>query len=284
MFQSLKSKCLWTALIVMMTASVFAQPGQPGQSADQLARLLQNPLANIAAIMTDNDVLFGTGTNKKTAYSFQLQPVYAFDFPNKGFTVIPRAVIPVISAVPDSDLSKLGSVDSTGSGRVFGVGDIVTQLFITPHTKSAWKWGIGPQLSWKARTDNKLGGPGWGAGVVGIVTGNITEQLSFAGIVGNLWSYNNDFSTTSLQPMLFYNFKSMPGVYGGYNANITADWKAKSHDRWTVPVGAVVGKTFNLGQGYGLDLHAGPYWNVVRPDGAASWSIKLGVSLIIPKS
>lgn len=58
--------------------------------------------------------------------------------------------------------------------------------------------GAGPQLSWKTRTDDKVGGPGWGAGAVGVVLGNITEQLSFAGIINQLWSYDGDFSTIGI--------------------------------------------------------------------------------------
>jgi len=175
-----------------------------GGGAAEMARKLQDPLANIAALMTDNDILFKTG-NDDTSYSCQFQPVYAFDFPEKGFTFLPRAVMPIIGAAPESDLPRLGEPRPSGGGTTWGLGDIVTQFFFSPKTKSSWKWGIGPQLSWKTRTDDKVGGPGWGAGAAGVLVGNFTEQLSFAGILNQLWSYDGDFSTMGFQPNLYYN-------------------------------------------------------------------------------
>ena len=83
--------------------------------------------------------------------------------------------------------------------------------------------------------------------------------------------------------MFFYNFESVPGLVLGYNATITANWLAGDSDEtWTLPLGFIVGKTFSLGGGYGLDLSLGPYWNAVKPEGAADWFIKFGVTLLLP--
>ena len=43
---------------------------------------------------------------------------------------------------------------------------------------------MGPQFSLATHTDSDLRGPDWGAGAAGVVVGNITENLAFAGIVG----------------------------------------------------------------------------------------------------
>jgi hypothetical protein len=40
---------------------------------------------------------------------------------------------------------------------------------------------------------------------------------------------------------------------------ISADWKADSGDRYTLPLGYVVGKMFSLGGGYGFETGIGPY-------------------------
>jgi hypothetical protein len=247
-----------------------------------MARKLQDPLANIAALITDNDILFKTGEDD-ISYSFQFRLVYTIDFPEKGFTFLPRAIIPIIGAAPESDLPNLGEPRPSGGSTTWGLGDIVTQFFFAPKTKSKWKWGAGPQLSGKTRTDDKVGGPGWGAGAAGVVVGNLTEQLSFAGIINQLWSFDGGFSTMGLQPNLYYNFKSIQGAYVAYNASIAADWKADSDDTWTVPLGAIVGRTFDMGGGHGLDLSVGPYWNVVKPDGGADWFLKFQVTLLFPK-
>ena len=37
-----------------------------------------------------------------------------------------------------------------------------------------------------------------------------------------------------------------------------------------------------MGNGHGLDVLAGPYYNVERPDGAADWVIRFGISWLFP--
>ncbi len=243
-----------------------------------MARALQDPLGTIRALMTDNDVSFGVGDDD-TAYSFQLQPVYAFDFPDQGFSFIPRAIIPILGVPGEADLLKLGEPRTPG-GTQWGMGDIQTQFFFAPKTKSRWKFGLGPQLSWRTRTNSRLGGPDWGAGPVGVLVGDLTEHISSALIVGNLWSYNGDFNSLFVQPMVYYNFESVPGMYLAYNNTLGADWKAdKGSDTWTVPLGLTLGRTFDIGD-YGLDLGAGPYYFVASPDGGPRWQIKFSVTLL----
>ena len=137
-------------------------------------------------------------------------------------------------------------------------------------------------MSIPTRTDDKLRGPDWGAGASAVVSGNFTESLSFAGIAGNHWSFDGKFNTATIQPMLYYNIDSIPGAVLAYNAPITADWKASSSKRWTLPLGMTVGRTFSLDGGAGLDVSAGTYYNVVRPDGAAKWQIRFGITYLLP--
>lgn len=252
-----------------------------GDAAAEMARKLQNPLANIKAVMTDNAIGFNTGSDNGTSYGFQIQPVFAMDFPDQGFTFIPRGVIPILGLEPGTDIPRVGEPVPPGKS-VWGIGDIVLQGFVAPHVESKWKWGVGPQISLGTATDPALRGPSWGAGFAGVVTGNLTEDISFAPIVGNLWSFNGDFSLLTLQPSTTYTVNAVPGMWVGYTATITLDWKAASRDAWTVPVGFTVGRTFDLGGGNGLDLSVGPYYNAVRPRGAADWLIRFGITWLMP--
>ena len=266
-------------LIFTIATSVIAE------DVAEMARKLQNPLANIKAVMTDNTIGYNTGSDEGTSYGFQIQPVYAVDVPSKGFTFIPRAVIPVMGLEPGTKTrftGEDGEPTSFGSDSVWGLGDSIFQFFFAPHSEHSWKWGIGPQFSAATHTDEALKGPDWGAGFSAVVTGNITEQLSFSGIIGNQWSFDGDFNVASIQPTFFYNLESLPGTYVGYNATISADWNADSSNQWTVPLGITVGKTFSVGEGHAFDVSAGPYYNVERPDGAADWMLRFGVSWLFP--
>ena len=256
-----------------------------GGAAAEMARKLQNPLANIRAVMTDNSIGLSTGDDEGTSYGFQLQPVYAIDMPERGFTLIPRAVIPVMGLEPGTKTrftGEEGEPAGFGTDSVWGLGDSIFQLFFAPHSETGWKWGVGPQFSVATHTDEALKGPDWGAGIAGVVTGDITKQISFAGILGNHWSFDGSFNSALIQPMMFYNLVSIPGAYVGYNAVINVDWKADGSNRWTVPLGLSIGRTLNVGNGHGLDLMIGPYYNVARPDGAADWVLRFGISWLFP--
>lgn len=251
-----------------------------GDAAAEMARKLQNPLANIKALSTDNSIGFDTGNNGGTSYGVQLQSVYAIDFPDRGFTFIPRAIIPILGLEPGTDVNYVGKPTPPGTRSVWGLGDSVLQTFISPHTDSKWKWGIGPQLSLRTRTDSDLGGPGWGAGISAVLVGELAPNLSFSALLSNLWSFNGDYNVGLIQPMLFYNVPDISGAYIGYNAATTIFWDADPANTWLVPVGLSVGKTFAMGDGNGLDLSVGPYYNVARPDGAALWQLRVGVTWI----
>ena len=73
---------LWVISAILQT-TVCAQAQE--DDAAEMARKSQDPLAYISALMTENDFQFNTGDDK-TSYSFQLQPVYAFDFAEQGFS------------------------------------------------------------------------------------------------------------------------------------------------------------------------------------------------------
>lgn len=268
-----------SSLIATSTIALTSVHAEDG--AAEMAKKLQNPLANIHAIMTDNTIGFNSGNEGGVSYNFQLQPVYAIDFEDKGFTFIPRAVIPLLGIEPGTDYPIL-KADGTAQQNRWGLGDSILQTFIAPHTKSKIKWGVGPQFSIPTHTHNDLAGPGWGMGFAGIVTTDITTNISFAGIVGNHWSFDGEFSSMSLQPMFYYNVAAVPGLAIAYNATIAADWKAPSSDRWTVPLGITLSRTYDLGNGNGLEVSGGPYYNVARPDGASDWMFRFGVNFLLP--
>jgi len=250
-------------------------------NAAEMAKKMQDPLANIAAVMTDNDILFKTGDDE-TSYSFQIQPVKAWSFDKQGFNFIARGVVPILSMAPESQNPIIGDPLPKGSGRTSGLGDILTQFYFSPKTNDPWKYGAGPLISLKTRTDSDIGGPGWGGGVSGVLVGNLSKKVSSAFIANQLWSFDGDFSTLSVQPMIFYNISGMPGVTINYNSTISYDWKADSGNHWTVPLGLGMSKMFDLGGDYGIDTNIGAYANVVRPDGAADWKINWAVSLLLP--
>lgn len=246
--------------------------------AAELARKAQDPLADITALMTDNTIGFNQGSSKDTGYGFQLQPVKSFDT-NQGFRVIARGIVPIIGAPAQSDSPFFGEIGGPkGSGTTWGLGDIMGQFFFSPKTENAIKYGFGPQISLPSRTDSKLAGPGLGAGIAAVFFGG-AGPLAYGAVAGQHWG-EDGFSVMSIQPIVLYNFERLPGAYLGYNNTIAADWKQKGKNRWTVPMGLTAGRVLPIGGGTALDLSIGAYSVVARPDGAPSWQLKFGISLI----
>jgi hypothetical protein len=263
-----------------MIVSCGSTTSVEAQDAADMARLMQDPLASIKALMTDNDINFNSG-NDQTSYGFQLQPVYAVPFDEAGFNFIMRGVFPIVGMAPEAQKPILGQPlppDPDGELQ-WGFSDAVLQFFFSPKTESAWKWGVGPTVSLPIRSNDALAGPGWGAGPIAVLVGNLTPDISSAFIAGHLWGDENSFSTSILQPMVFYNIPGSDGWTLHYSNIISYDWSAASGNEWTVPLGLGTTKMLSLG-GVGVEPLVGYYYNVARPDGAADHVLKWAVSFL----
>jgi len=266
------------AIVVLVAGSLVIPDQARAQSAEDIAKALQDPLANIKAIMLDNSFNLNSGNpDERTGYNFQLQPVYAMPF--EKFTFIPRAVIPIVGAPSGAKFPELGAPVGGGEDDVtWGLSDIMLQTFFSPRSDGGWKWGIGPQVSFKSRTDELVAGPGWGLGVSGVLVGAL-GPIASSFLVNQHWGDEGDFSVFTIQPGLFYDIPGMPGATLHYNNAITADWRIEAGKEWSIPLGLGFSQSFVAG-GIGLDLALGYYYMVSRPDGAPSAQIKFGVSAL----
>jgi hypothetical protein len=260
-------------------SSTAANAQDDADEAAAMARTLQDPLAYISAIMTDNDIYIGTGDGQATTV-LQIQPVYSLNY--DSLSVIPRAVIPVIGLAPEAKIPPIGEPAPSGESTLWGLGDTAVQAFIAPKTESAWKWGVGPQVSLRTHTRSSHAGAGWGGGLAGVLVGGFGENVSVAVIGGHMWGQDG-FSTTLLQPNVYYNFPSIPGMAIAYNAAITYDHNISSGDKLQLPLGATLSKTSSLGGGYGLEMAIGTYVYPIKPDGGPDWSFKFQLSMILPR-
>jgi hypothetical protein len=85
-----------------------------------------------------------------------------------------------------------------------------------------------------------------------------------------------------MQPFVNYNFPDHPGRYLTFSPVITANWEGDSGNKWTVPLGLGIGQIVRFGK-QPVNLQASAYYNVERPDFAATWQLRLQVQLMFPK-
>ena len=238
------------------------------------ARKASDPLGNVQAIMTDNTIGFNAGPDENdTSFGFQIQPVYAI--PGEQFNMIARAVLPIIGLEAGTVAPPIGWEPRPEEGSTWGLGDTILQYFFSPKSEGSFKWGIGPQVSLSTHTSERTAGPGWGGGFAGVFFGG-SGQWSYGAIGMQHWGQDG-FSVFTLQPIVMYMIKSLPGAYIGYNNAMTYNWNAET-DKWSVPLGLTFGKAIVFSSGDFMDLSVGAYPLVVRPDGAPSWQLKLGIS------
>lgn len=266
----------WMARLLAVSTAVLAlvavSAAQPASEED-LAKETQNPVSDLISVPFESNFNFGVGPNDDLQYILYVQPVVPFRL-SEDWNLITRTIIPLI------DQPELGP----GVGDVFGLGDIQLSQFLSPAKSGALIWGIGPIFQFPTATDDALGSDKWSAGPTAAAL-TIRGPWVAGAVVNHLWSFAGDddradVNQTLIQPIVNYNLPG--GWFLSSVPYITANWETDGDDRWTVPIGIGVGKVHRFGtQPVSLDL--GAYYNVVRPDDAAEWTLRFRINLLFPK-
>lgn len=266
----------WMARLLAVSTAVLAlvavSAAQPASEED-LAKETQNPVSDLISVPFESNFNFGVGPNDDLQYILYVQPVVPFRL-SKDWNLITRTIIPLI------DQPELGP----GVGDVFGLGDIQLSQFLSPAKSGALIWGIGPIFQFPTATDDALGSDKWSAGPTAAAL-TIRGPWVAGALVNHLWSFAGDddradVNQTLIQPIVNYN---LPGGWFLTSVPyITANWETDGDDRWTVPIGIGVGKVHRFGT-QPVSLQLTPYYNVVRPDDAAEWTLQFRINLLFPK-
>ncbi|HTQ00563.1 MAG TPA: neuromedin U [Casimicrobiaceae bacterium] len=244
-------------------------------SAEELAKLAQNPVGNLISLPFQNNTNLNFGPEKGTQNILNIQPVIPISVSSE-WNIITRTILPVIwnpSLGPD-----IPSKD--------GIGDTVFTAFLSPANPGHLIWGLGPVVQLPTNSNSELGNKNWGLGPSVVVLHlEHDDPWVYGVLVNNIWSLTSNkdggaYSNGLIQPFINYNFKE--GFYLTSSPILTVDWKADSSQRWLVPIGGGVGKIFHLGK-LPVNTQLSAYYNVVRPDFQANWQIRAQVQLMFPK-
>lgn len=264
-------KTLLFILSVCICALCSKTFSQEKEEQKNLEKAIQNPIANMVSVPFQNNTDFGIGAFDRTKNTLNIQPVLPFTL-SKSLNLITRTIIPIITQPTDS-------VNS-----VTGLGDITLSTFFSPSKPSALIWGIGPVFSFPTATDDILGSKKWSVGPA-IVMLTQPKGWTLGVLAQNTWSYAGDTARGDLN--FFYSqifiVKNLPnGWYVNSAPIITANWKAESGNQWTIPLGFGAGKLVRLGK-LPLNLQAGYYYYIEKPDGGPKWQLRTQVTFILPK-
>jgi len=260
----------WTTRISLSVVSMLlVLPPAAAQTADELAKQTQNPVASLISAPLQGNWDFGLGDREATATLLNIQPVIPFGI-SKSTNVILRVIMPLTS--------QPGSTEA----RINGLGDIVATAFFSPAKSGRLIWGAGPVFLLPAATSNALGSEKFGIGP-SVVALTQPGPWTIGALFNQIWSVSGandraDVNSTFLQPFANYNLGG--GLSAGVSVEATGNWEAD--EAWTAPLLFSVSKVTLLGKRpVNLALAAGP--TIASPDGGASWRFRLVATFLFPR-
>ncbi|MCZ6678221.1 MAG: porin family protein, partial [Candidatus Poribacteria bacterium] len=233
-------RTITTIVIVGLLCSMGHAQEKAEQSASDLAKKTQNPVADLISLPFQYNTFFETGPKGKTQNTLLIQPVIPLSL-NDDWNFIARSIIPLVAQPPLID----------GQNRNHGLANLQFQGFFSPKDEvGGWIVGLGPYLEFPTNSgpDNRFGSDNWSAGPAFIAL-KMDGPWVYGGLVTQLWSYaGNDpeVNLTAIQPFLNYNMKD--GWYLSSASTITANWSATSRQQWTIPIGGGIGKVLTVGK------------------------------------
>jgi hypothetical protein len=245
-----------------------------------IIKISQNPVGNITVVPFQNNFNYGLGPYARFQYNLNVQPVIPIML-SRSMTLIARTIMPVINQPSSAPPSVCAS--QYGCGSTFGIGDFQEQLFFAPKTKpGALIWGIGPLFQFPTASPSVLGSGKWAAGpdAVALV---MPGKWVMGALVTQLWSFTGQTNRPSVNTFLvqpFVNYNLRNGWALSTAPIITANWTA-SQNKWAVPLGGGVAKTFKAGDQL-MQLAVSYFTYVARPSSSPQTNLKVVWSLLWP--
>ena len=267
----LKKKSILVFFLISLFMSNSAQAGEKSES--DLAKATQNPVSDLISLPFQNNTNFNIGPDEETQNILNIQPVWPFTI-NEKWNFITRTILPVVS--------QPGGMTG-GEGRVNGLGDTTFSGWLSPKDSEKWIWGLGGTLLIPTATDDVLGSDKWGLGP-SLVLLTMPGKWVIGSLFSNVWSFagSGDQDVNLFTWQYFINYNLEDGWYLTSAPIITANWKASSGEKWTVPFGAGFGKIFRIGK-QPLNGSAHVYYNVEKPQYGADWTLRLQLQFLFPK-
>ena len=241
--------------------------------ATELAKKLQNPIADLISVPFENLTNFNYGPQNGTQNILNIQPVIPIHV-TEDWNVITRTILPLIwqpTLLP-------------GGSGTFGTGPITFSAFLSPTAVvNGWVWGVGPVTQVPTTSTSALGSNVWGGGPTAVVV-RTDGPWVYGGLINNVWSFGGTsgrggtrYSTFTAQPFVNYNFGG--GWFIGSAPIVTANWDAPG-EKWTLPIGLQGGRLIKLFDKLPVNLEVGGYYSALRPNPGSTVQLKTEVTFI----
>ncbi len=283
----------------------------------QMAKLMDNPLGSVAMWINQFDLYKMTNDSVTDEEKNKSNFMSLFQFPkrlNEKWNLINRVVLNISSMPLDQDKID-ASMDPTAQysditgvvqppaegpalpinlfdGRTTGFGDIYYVGLFSPRDPIVYKeggpaggraigvWGLGFDLGFPTASDDILGTGKYLAGPSALYA-YMGPKWKIGGLLQHYWDYSGDndrdpVNLTNIQYFVYYTLDPVTSI--GAGPNIIGNWEQDSDDRWTVPIGLGINRTFQFGKvpvRIGAELH----YSAIQPDNVPSneWDFRVYV-------
>jgi len=268
--------------LLLYVTALFAEQ----MSNSEIAKASQNPITMIYSLPIQNNSYFGLGDSNEMKNIANFQPVIPMDITD-DWDIVWRLIMPVVTTpgIP-ATFNENGNVTAFGNATT-ALGDTTLSAFLAPKKSGKFIWGAGAILYIPTATDKALKTKQWGVGpsFVGL---RIDGKWTYGILVMDVFSFGVDSSVGGkkidfLQMQPFVNYNMGDGWFLTTVPFITAKWKEKSKDRWTVPFGGGFGKGFKIGK-VPVSATMQAYYNMVKPETMGEdWQLRLQAQIFFPR-
>jgi hypothetical protein len=263
------------------------------QEADEKARArasltainksLTDPLSEAWSIaLAQNNFRITTGVGEANRWNSRLQFQGAMPISlTPSLDLITRPYIELFNSQPHPLPGNPTELD-----RTTAFGDITLLQLLVPRREWVGNWllGLGPTWIFPSGTSRWTSSGKWQVGPAAVL-GYLSEKWILAGLIQNWESFGGsgplELSTISLQPIATYFLPN--GWSVGYSGNMLANQSSGVTDRYTIPVGAQVGKVLLLGS-TPVKIALAGQWMPVHPASFGQvWNVQLFLQVLRPK-
>ena len=131
----------------------LALPARAEMSAEELAKLTQNPVANLVSVPFQNNTNFNAGPRDGTQNILNIQPVIPVTL-NADWNLITRTILPIVTQPGFAH----------GESSTTGTGDLQFTTFLSPAVPKGLIWGAGAIVQAPTNSSDRLGNDRWGLG------------------------------------------------------------------------------------------------------------------------
>ncbi len=278
----------------------------------QIAKLLENPVANFVSIPLQYDYITLDGTpipSPKIVHRFQLTPTFPVSL-GSNWSLINRVVVQGLSVpfnkafgdcvgMAPSEIVTCPSFPAAIEDpfdRTGGFGDMVYVGVVAPKksikiesTGGVVIWGVGATSMFPTASEAVLGTGKYGLGPTAVL-GYLGKTWTAAIFPQQWWSVGgddrrSDVNFTNIQYFIFW---APPGVDPnkgwriGMSPNISINWMAEG-DKVTFPIGLGAGRMVNIGP-LPVNVHGEVEYSVIHPGDkpGSRWNARVYITAVIP--